>query len=75
MKDKQDALNIINKKNTHPEGWFWKSDQKKFGFGMQKKNRKSKKGYSNGTKETRKLDRLQKRAERHILLKLGLLEE
>ena len=36
-KDKQEALNIINKKNIHPDNWFWKSDQKKFGFGMPKK--------------------------------------
>ena len=72
--NKQDAINIINKKNIHQDNWFWKSDQKKFGFGMPKKNKKSKKGYSNGTKESRKLERLRRRAERHKLLKLGLIE-
>ena len=30
--DKQEALDIINKKNTHPYGWFWKSDTKKIWF-------------------------------------------
>lgn len=71
--DKQEALDIINKKNTRPYGWFWKSDAKKFGFGMPRKNRKSKKGWSRGTKESRKLERQLIRAQQHKLLKLGLL--
>ena len=71
--EKQEAIDIINKKNDHKEDWFFKSDQKKFGFGMPRKNRNSKRGYSNGTKETRKLERQMIRAERHQMLKAGLL--
>jgi hypothetical protein len=71
--DKQEVLDIMNKKSIHKEGWIFRSDPKKFGFGMPKKNRKSKKGYSNGTKEERKLKRMKIRAERHLMLKTGLL--
>lgn len=72
--EKQEAIDIINKKNVHNNDWFFKSDQKKFGFGMPRKNRHSKRGYSNGTKETRKLERQMIRAERHQKLKTGLLD-
>ena len=53
--------------------WFFKSDQKKFGFGMPRKNKYSKRGYSYGTKESRKLERQKIRMERHRMLKAGLL--
>lgn len=38
-----------------------------------RKNRKSKKGWSRGTKESRKLERQLIRAQQHKLFKLGLL--
>lgn len=78
-----EAQEVINKMNNiivqrckkKKDGcWFFKSDQKKFGFGMPRKNRKSKRGYSYGTKESRKLERQMIRAEKHQMLKAGLLK-
>ena len=76
---KAEAQEVIDKMNNkfirHRDDvdWFFKSDQKKFGFGMPRKNKKSKRGYSNGTKEERKLKRQMIRAEKHRMLKAGLL--
>ena len=73
----QEAINKMNNKfirHRDDVDWFFKSDQKKFGFGMLRKNKKSKRGYSYGTKESRKLERQMIRAERHRMLKAGLLE-
>ena len=55
----QEAIDKMNNKfirHRDNVDWFFKSDQKKFGFGMPRKNRKSKRGYSYGTKESRKLE-------------------
>ena len=60
-------------KKNHTIIWFYKSGKKKFGFGKKRKNRHSKIGYSFGTKETRREIRKMERAEKHKLLKLGLL--
>lgn len=68
-----DKMNNIIVRRCKDGNWFFKSDQKKFGFGMPRKNRKSKRGYSNGTKEERKLERQMIRAEKHQMLKAGLL--
>ena len=72
----QEAIDKINNKfirHRDDVDWFFKSDQKKFGFGMPRKNKYSKRGYSNGTKEERKLERQMIRAEKHQMLKAGLL--
>lgn len=75
----QEAIDKMNKivvrrcKMKKDGYWFFKSDQKKFGFGMPRKNKYSKRGYSNGTKEERKLERQRIRAEKHQMLKAGLL--
>ena len=74
----QEAINKMNNKflkHRDDANWYFKSDQKKFGFGMPKKNKHSKRGYSHGTKEERKLYRQEARAKRHLLLKAGLLDE
>ena len=73
----QEAINKMNNKflkHRDDANWYFKSDQKKFGFGMPRKNRKSKRGYSYGTKESRKLERQMIRAEKHQMLKAGLLK-
>ena len=72
----QEAIDKMNNKfirHRDDVDWFFKSDQKKFGFGMPRKNKYSKRGYSNGTKEERKLKRQMIRAEKHQMLKAGLL--
>ena len=72
----QEAIDKMNNKfikHRDNVDWFFKSDQKKFGFGMPRKNKYSKRGYSNGTKEERKLERQMIRAEKHRMLKAGLL--
>lgn len=72
----QEAIDKMNNKfikHRDNVDWFFKSDQKKFGFGMPRKNKYSKRGYSNGTKEERKLERQMIRAEKHQMLKAGLL--
>lgn len=72
----QEAIDKMNNKfikHRNNVNWFFKSDQKKFGFGMPRKNKYSKRGYNNGTKEDRKLERQMIRAEKHQMLKAGLL--
>ena len=75
-----EAQEVIDKMNNkfirHRDNvdWVFRCDQKKFGFGMPRKNRNSKRGYSYGTKETRKLERQKIRAEKHRMLKAGLLK-
>lgn len=59
-------------KKNHIINWIF-ADKKKFGFGKHRKNRHARIGYSHGTKEDRKLERMRLRAEKHRLLKLGLL--
>lgn len=71
--DKMNNIVVQRCKMKEDGYWFFKSDQKKFGFGMPRKNKKSKRGYSYGTKESRKLERQRVRAERHRMLKAGLL--
>lgn len=71
--DKMNNIVVRRCKKMNDGYWFFKSDQKKFGFGMPRKNRKSKRGYSYGTKESRKLERQKIRAEKHQMLKAGLL--
>ena len=73
--DKMNNIIVRHCKMKKDGYWFFKSDQKKFGFGMPRKNRKSKRGYSYGTKESRKLERQMIRAEKHQMLKAGLLNE
>lgn len=73
----QEAIDKMNNKfirHRDNVDWFFKSDQKKFGFGMPRKNKYSKRGYSYGTKESRKLERQRIRAEKHRMLKAGLLK-
>lgn len=71
--DKMNNIVVRRCKMKKDGYWFFKSDQKKFGFGMPRKNKYSKRGYSNGTKEERKLERQRIRAEKHRMLKAGLL--
>ena len=74
----QEAIDKMNNKfirHRDDIDWFFRSDQKKFGFGMKRKNKYSKRGYSYGTKESRKLERQRIRAEKHQMLKAGLLNE
>ena len=71
--DKMNNIIVRHCKMKKDGNWFFKSDQKKFGFGMPRKNKYSKRGYSNGTKEERKLERQMIRAEKHQMLKTGLL--
>ena len=71
--DKMNNIIVRHCKMKKGGNWFFKSDQKKFGFGMPRKNKYSKRGYSNGTKEERKLERQMIRAEKHQMLKAGLL--
>ena len=71
--DKMNNIIVRHCKMKKDGNWFFKSDQKKFGFGMPRKNKYSKRGYSNGTKEERKLERQIIRAEKHQMLKAGLL--
>lgn len=71
--DKMNNIIVRHCKMKEDGNWFFKSDQKKFGFGMPRKNKYSKRGYSNGTKEERKLERQIIRAEKHQMLKAGLL--
>ena len=71
--DKMNNIIVRHCKMKKDGYWFFKSDQKKFGFGMPRKNKYSKRGYSNGTKEERKLERQRIRAEKHRMLKAGLL--
>lgn len=71
--DKMNNIIVRHCKMKKNGNWFFKSDQKKFGFGMPRKNKYSKRGYSNGTKEERKLERQMIRAEKHQMLKAGLL--
>ena len=71
--DKMNNIVVRRCKMKKDGYWFFKSDQKKFGFGMPRKNKKSKRGYSYGTKEERKLKRQRIRAEKHRMLKAGLL--
>ena len=72
--DKMNNIIVRHCKMKTDGYWFFKSEQKKFGFGMPRKNRKSKRGYSYGTKESRKLERQMIRAEKHQMLKAGLLK-
>ena len=71
--DKMNNIIVRHCKMKEDGHWFFKSDQKKFGFGTPRKNKYSKRGYSNGTKEERKLERQMIRAEKHKMLKAGLL--
>ena len=71
--DKMNNIVVRRCKMKKDGYWFFKNDQKKFGFGMPRKNKYSKRGYSNGIKEERKLERQMIRAEKHQMLKVGLL--
>lgn len=33
----------LDKNVSHPNNWYWKTDSKKFGWGLQRKNRRRKK--------------------------------
>lgn len=56
-----EKINIINKRLRQKEAradWKWVNDGKQFGWARgRSKNRKSKRGYEVGTKESRKLER------------------
>ena len=58
-----EKINIINKRLRQKEAradWKWVNDGKQFGWARgRSKNRKSKRGYEVGTKESRKLERKQ----------------
>lgn len=65
-----EKINIINRKiSSRPENWKWRTNGKIFGWGAySRKNKKSKKGYENGTKESRREGRKLVKLIRHKLL-------
>lgn len=68
--EETEKINIINRRiNSRPNNWKWRANGKIFGWGAySRKNKKSKKGYENGTKETRRIERRYNRGIRHKLL-------
>lgn len=75
-----EKINIINKRLRQKEAradWKWVNDGKQFGWARgRSKNRKSKRGYEVGTKESRKLERKWfKNIYHKILFHIPLTEE
>lgn len=73
-----EKLNVITKKLcSRPDSWKWATDRKRFGWGMSyTKNRKAKRGYEIGTKESRRDSRkLIKRIRHKVLFHIPLNEE
>lgn len=75
-----EKINIINKRLRQKEAradWKWVNDGKQFGWARgRSKNRKSKRGYEVGTKESRKLERKWfKNIHHKILFHIPLTEE
>lgn len=73
-----EKLNIITKKlRSRPNDWKWTANGKRFGWGTSySKNRKAKKGYELGTRESRRKDRkLIKQIKHKLLFCIPLNEE
>lgn len=75
-----EKINIINKRLRQKEAradWKWVNDGRQFGWARgRSKNRKSKRGYEVGTKESRKLERKRfKNIYHKILFHIPLTEE
>lgn len=65
---KQEAIDLINKRNaSRPSGWIY-ADSKKFGWGLEPKNRRYKTSVPAWYKEQRKRERTFLRSIRHKVL-------
>lgn len=65
---KQEAIDLINKRNaSRPSGWTY-ADSKKFGWGLKPKNKRCKKFGSSLGKEYRKMKRTFLKSIKHKVL-------